>query len=331
MKMEESLDQSPSMLFTGDSANLSERVTSVGTSARLSPSLSTVSQWSVSSSEDGQAGRRLPGRSQSQQTAELIGKAKKEPRKQLILDAYMDKKLVPNQTPEANAARLRQKLEKLSAQPGLAPQDSKQVLQRGQHYIQHVQPLCRQKHMRTGSSAARIAYEAERQYNSHDGLCVVLKYMQDALGCHQGPQARQGAMQSAWNDVLAAMAFPQPADWQAEINSFIARGVKKANIQPAGFQCKKTACKLNLSQSTTAKDIAKAYFYNKITTHWNVGANCGHVQDKLQALLPLLTNTDVLAEVEGAAQACQHDMEALRRHKKANEAHRRQMRRQCSP
>ncbi len=328
--MVENFDQSPSVLFTGDSANLSEHVTSVETSARLSPSISIVSQWSVSSSDDGQPGRRLLGRSQSQQTAELISKAKKEPRKQLILDAYMDKKLAPNQTPEANAARLRQKLEKLSAHPGLAPQDSKQVLQRGQHYIQHMQPLCLQKLKRTGSSASRVAYEAERQYNSHDGLCIVLKYMQDALDCHQGPQARQGAMQSACNDVLAALAFPQPADWQAEINSFIARGVRKANTQPAGFQCKKTACKLNLSQSTTAKDIAKAYFYDKITTHWNVGANRGHIQDKLQALLPLLTNTDVSAEVEGAAQACRRDMGALRRQKKANEAHRRQMRRQCS-
>jgi len=328
--MEESCDQSPSLLFTGDSANLSEHVTPVDSSARLFASISTVSQWSVSSTEDGQPGRRLLGRSQSQQTAELISKAKKEPRKQLILDAYMDKKLAPNQTPEANAARLRQKLEKLSALPGLAPQDSKQVLQRGQQYIQHMQPLCHQKLKRTGSSAARVAYEAERQYNSHEGLCIVLKYMQDALHHYQGPQARQGAMQSACTDVLAALAFPQPADWQVEINSFVARGVKKANTQPAGFQCKKTACKLNLLQSLTAKDIAKTYFYDKIVTHWNVGANRGHIQDKLQALLPLLTNSDVSAEVEGAAQACQRDMEALRCQKKANEAHRRQMRRQCS-
>ena len=328
--MEESLDQSPVVLFTEDSANLSEYVRPLDSSARSFASISNVSQWSVSSTEDRQPGRRLLGRSQSQQTAELISKAKKEPRKQLILDAYMDKKLAPNRTPEANAARLRQKLEKLSAHPGLAPQDSKQVLQRGQHYIQHMQLLCRQKLNRTGSSAARVAYEAERQYISHDGLCIVLKYMQDALDCHQGPQARQGALQSAWNDVLAALAFPQPADWQAEITSFIASGVKKANTQPAGFQCKKTACKLNLSQSMTAKDIAKTYLYDKITTHWNIGANRGHIQDKLQALLPLLTNTDVSAEVEGAAQACQHDMEALRRQKRANEAHRRQMRRQCS-
>ena len=328
--MGESFDQSPSVLFTGDSANLSEHVTSVGTSARLLSSISTVSQWSVSSTEDGQPGRRLLGRSQSQQTAELISKAKRTPRKQLILDAYMDKKLAPNQPSEANAARLRQKLEKLSAHPGLAPQDSKQVLQRGQHYIQHMQPLCHQKLKRTGSSAARVAYEAERQYNSDDGLCIVLKYMQDALDCHQGPQARQGAMQSACNDVLAALAFPQPADWQAEINSFVARGVKKANTHPPGFQCKKTARELNLTQSMTAKDNANTYFYDKITTHWNVGANRGHIQDKLQALLPLLTNSDVSAEVEVAAQACQRDMETLRHQKKANEAHRRQMRRQCS-
>ncbi len=328
--MEESPDQSPVVLFTGDSANLSEHVTPLDSSVRMLASISSVSQWSVSSTEDGQPGRRLLGRSQSQQTAELISKAKKEPRKQLILDAYMDKKLAPDQTPEANAARLRQKLEKLSAHPGLAPQDSKQVLQRGQHYIQNMQPLCRQKLKRTVSSAARVAYEAERQYKSHDGLCIVLKYMQDELDCHQGPQAREGAMQNACNDVLAALAFPQPAAWQAEIDSFVARGVKKANTQPAGFQCKKTACKLNLSQSMTAKDIAKTYFYDKITTHWNIGANCGHIQDKLQALLRLLTNTDVLTEVESAAQACQRDMEALRRQKKAKEAHRRQMRRHCS-
>lgn len=313
------------MFFHGDSADLSEHVhrASAEASFLASPSLSQQS----SSSNEGQPGRRFLGKNQSQQTAELISKTKNWPRKQGIMDAYMDKKIAVTDTPDVNAARLTEKLEKLSLHPALAVEDSKYVLERGQQYVQHMRPLCHQKLKRSSSSAARVAYEAEHKYDPQDGLCIILHYMRDALHEQQGPCARQGAMRGACNDVLAALAFPQPAEWQAEINSFVARGVQASRVHPPGFQCKKTASKLNAAQSSQASNIAKKYFYDKIVTHWNVGANCGHLQDKLENLLPLLNNSATLTEVQIAAKACQHQMEALRCQKKASEAHRRQMRR----
>ncbi len=318
------------MLFPGDSADLSEHVAQAMSDSGLLASLSTLSQCSASSTDDGQPGKRFLGRSQSQQTAELLRRAKQGQRKQVILDAYMDKKILAHETPEANAARLRQKLNKLSVHSDLDPEDSDQVLQRGQLYLQNMRPLCHQKLKRSSSSAARVAFEAERQYNSHDGLCIVMDYMRGALHEHQGPQARRGAMQRACVDVIAALAFPQPADWQAELNAFIVRGVKVAKCHPPGFCCKKTACKLNLSEPPSASHIADKYFYDKIVTHWNVGANQGHIQDKLQALLPLLSNSDILSQVHAAAKACQRDMDDLCCKKKASEAQRRQMRRKLS-
>lgn len=320
------LDHSDAMLFPGDSAELSERVVQANLEAALLSSSSSLSQHSDVG--DGGTGQRSFGKSQSQQTAELISKAKRGSRKQVILDAYMDKKILTSETPEANAARLSQKLARLSAH--LAPEDSRHALQRGQYYVQHMSSLCHQKLKRTtfvsGSSAARVAHSVERQANAQKGLCIIMSHMQEALCERQGPNAKQGAMQTACTDVLEALAFPQPPEWQAELKLFIDKGTKAASMHPPGYRCKKTACKLNMSPSPTARDVAESYFYDKIVTHWNVGANQGHIEDKLQSLLPLVINHAIRQEVCAAAEACRHNMEHLRSKKKADESSRHQMR-----
>ena len=321
------------MLFPGDSADLTEQVARIGLpTASFSSSMSRASFDDSCSSFVAASGKSSKRCNSSQKTAELISKTKLAHRKQQILDTYLDSKVTPSQTPEANATRLRQKVEQLSAQ--LASEaDSQHVLQRGQHYLQHMPSICHQKLKRSsfvaGSTSARVAYEAERAYKADQGLVIVMNRMQAALHIHQGPQARRGAAQSACTDVIAELAFPQPPEWQAQLNSFIHESSSHACLRAPGYCCKRTARKLSSSHllPDAARSTADAYFFSKIVTHWNVGANQGHIKDKLQALLPLVSDTDVQMQIEAAADACVRNMDRIRSNKKAKECHRRQMRR----
>ena len=321
------------MLFPGDSADLTEQVARIGLQrASFSSSMSRDSSIDSCSSAMAASGKSSKRCNSSQKTAELISKTKQAQRKQQILDAYLDSKITPSQTPAANAARLRQKLEHLSAHLQ-SEADSQRVLQRGQYYLQHMPSICQQKLKRSsfvrGSAAARVAFEAERAYQAEQGLFVVMNRMQDALHIHQGPQARKGAAQSACTDVIAELAFPQPQEWQAQLNSFINESSRHASLHAPGFCCKKTARKLNSSHLSpdVAKSTADVYFLKKVVTHWNVGANQGHIKDKLQALLPLVNDSGVQKQVRAAADAYVRNMDQIRSNKKAKECCRRHMRR----
>ena len=318
---------SSSRLFPGDSADLAEQV------ARMQlDDLSRANSGGTSSIATDASSKRNKHCTASQDAAELISKAKHAKRKQMVLDTYLDTKIIPNQSPAANSARVKQKLEQLSARLTSAD-DSQHVLQRGQRVLQHMPSLCHQKLKRStympGSAAARIAHQAEQAYQSKDGLLIVMKHMREALHIKQGPRARRGAALSACTDVIAELAFPQPPDWQAQLNAFIDDNSKHATEHSPGLQCKKTACKLNLCHASSgqARAIADAYFYDKIVTHWNVGANQGHIRDKLLLLLPLISGIDVKAEVQAAADVYVRNMSDLRSNKKANESRRRRMRR----
>ena len=315
------------MIFSSDSANLAEQVTQARADSGLSASTASGSEWSGTEGEQpGKQGRAC------QQAAELIRKAKKLQRKQAILDAYLDQKIVVEDTAEVNAARLRQKLDKLCAQ--LPAEDIKVVNQRGDHYLQHIESLCHQKLKRSshslGSTAARVAFEAEQQSDPSEGLNIVLAHMQAAVHDHQGPQARRGAMQQAAADVTTVLVYPQHSSWQAECDSAIAKQVRKARLRAPGLQCKRAAAKLNAASSQSIEGIASSYFCDKIVTHWNIGANQGHMRDKLQAMLPLLREEEVRQQVTAAAQACQNNMEALRANKKAKEGRRSNMKQQVA-
>lgn len=323
---------SVSRLFPGDSADLTEHVARIQLEERSQSSLSCADSDGTSSNATEASSKRSKHCTASQDAAELISKAKHAKRKQVILDSYLDTKINPNQSPAANSARVKQKLEQLSARLNSA-QDNQHVLQRGQHILQYMPSFCHQKLKRStyvpGSAAARVAYQAEQAYQSQDGLLAVMDHMQEAWHIKQGPKARRGAALSACTDVIAELAFPQPPDWQAQLNAFIDNGSKHATEGRPGLQCKKTACKLNLCHALLgrARAIADAYFFNKIVTHWNVGANQGHIKDKLLLLLSLISGTDVKAQVQAAADACVRNMSDLRSSKKRTESHRRMMRR----
>ena len=322
---------SSSRLFPGDSADLTEHVARIQLEERFQSSLSRAnSNGTVTATEASSI--RSKHCTASQAAAELISKAKHAKRKQMVLDTYLDTKIIPNQSPAANYARVKQKLEQLSARLTSA-EDSQHVLQRGQRILQHMPSLCHQKLKRStyvpGSAAARVAYQAEQAYQSQDGLRIVMKHMQESLHIKQGPRACRGAALSACTDVIAELAFPQPPDWQAQLNAFIDNNSKHATEGSPGLRCKKTACKLNLCHASPgrARAIADAYFFDKIVTHWNVGANQGHIKDKLLLLLPLITVTDVKAQVQAAAETYVRNMSDLRSNKKVNESHRCMMRR----
>ena len=323
---------SSSRLFPGDSADLTEHVARIQLEERFHGSLSRANSNGTPSTETEVSSIRSKHCTASQDAAELISKAKHARRKQMVLDTYLDTKIIPSQSPAANSARVKQKLEQLSARLSSA-EDSQHVLQRGQRVLQHMPSLCHQKLKRStyvpGSAAARVAYQAEQAYQSQDGLLIVIKHMQEALHVKQGPRARRGAALSACTDVIAELAFPQPPDWQAQLNAFIDHNSKHATEGSPGLRCKKAACQLNLCHALPgrARAIADSYFFDKIVTHWNVGANQGHMKDKLLPLLPLISGTDVRAQVQAAADAYVRNMSDLRSNKKMHESHRRMMRR----
>ncbi len=86
---------------------------------------------------------------------------------------------------------------------------------------------------------------------------------------------------------------------------------QQAVISRAGSKCKNIAQQLNNAEEHTIGKLAGQYFFSKIVTTWNVGANQGHVQDKLQALLPLIAHTKTGHAVQNKARSCQNIMSDL--------------------
>ena len=235
--------------------------------------------------------------------------------KQLVLDKKIN--VGRYSTPQQNAVILQQKLEQLHLH--LCPQDAEQVMARGNFYIQHLVALYTQKALAQAwtkgskSKAAKVASKADRQSNLNDALYMVMRHMCQSLHHHQGPYARVGALHQRRTDIEAALAFPKPAQWKTELDLFMQREYEQAVNVPPGHSCKHTAQKLNIAELCVVSKIADRYFYIKIVTRWNVGANQGHIQDKLKALLPLLWNHGVVQQVQASAEVCQSNMKALRR------------------
>ncbi len=254
-----------------------------------------------------------------------ITKASNLQQKQRAIDAYMDKKVQAQATTDQNIASLQQKLQELSRH--LSIDDADQVMARSSYYLQHMAGLVNQKALMKESGdteAAEVAFQADREEDLQSAIELVTKYMRSSLHSTQGPNARVGAGRQCRSAVETALAFPKPQEWSYQLESFTQQQFNGAQLQPPGGSAKRAANHFNAVQLQNAAQlhqvnkIADQYFYDKITTSWNVGANQGHIEDKLQALLPLLHNAAVKQQVSAQAAICQQTM-AIQRQKKLEE------------
>ena len=254
-----------------------------------------------------------------------ITKAPTWQQKQKAIDAYMDKKLRTEYNTDQNVACLQQKLQELCRH--LSSSDADQVRARSSYYLQHVAALVNQKALmeETGDTqAAEVAFQADREEDLQNSIDLVLQYMRTALHSAQGPNARVGAIGQCRSAIETALAFPKPPEWSYQLNSFSQQEFCGAVAQAPGGSAKRAASQLNALQLQNAAQlhqvnkIADQYFYDKIMTSWNVGANQGHIQDKLQSLLPLLQHASMMQQVSFQAAACQQTM-AIQQSKKLEE------------
>jgi hypothetical protein len=254
-----------------------------------------------------------------------ITKASSWQQKQKAIDAYMDKKVQANATTDQNIASLQQKSQELSRH--LSSCDADQVMARSSYYLQHMAGLVNQKALMEESGntePAKVAFQADRQEDPQSAIELVIEYMRTLLHSTQGPNARVGAVRQCQSAVEPALAFPKPQEWSYQLDSFTQQQVNEAQLQAPGGSAKRAADHLNAVQLQNAAQlhqvnkIADQYFYDKITTSWNVGANQGHIEDKLQALLPLLHNAAFKQQVSAQAAICQQTM-ATQRQKKLEE------------
>ena len=245
--------------------------------------------------------------------------------KEKAIDAYMDKKIQAKATTDQNIASLQQKLQELSRH--LSSGDAYQVMARSSYYLQHMAGLVNQKALMEESGdteAAEVAFQADREKISQSAIELVIKYMCSSLRSTQGPNARVGAVRQYRCAVETALAFPKPQEWSYQLDSFTQQQFNGAQLQAPGGSAKRAADHFNAVQLQNAAQlhqvnkIADQYFYDKIMTSWNVGANQGHIEDKLQALLPLLHNAAVKQQVSAQAAICQQTM-AIQRQKKLEE------------
>ncbi|DBB16747.1 TPA: hypothetical protein ACH3X3_014989 [Trebouxia sp. C0006] len=236
----------------------------------------------------------------------------------------MDKKVQANATTDQNIASLQQKSQELSRH--LSSCDADQVMARSSYYLQHMAGLVNQKALMEESGntePAKVAFQADRQEDPQSAIELVIEYMRTSLHSTQGSNARVGAVRQCQSAVEPALAFPKPKEWSYQLDSFTQQQVNEAQLQAPG-SAKRAADHLNAVQLQNAAQlhqvnkIADQYFYDKITTSWNVGANQGHIEDKLQALLPLLHNAAFKQQVSAQAAICQQTT-ATQRQKKLEE------------
>jgi len=182
--------------------------------------------------------------------------------KEKAIDAYMDKKIQAKATTDQNIASLQQKLQELSRH--LSSGDAYQVMARSSYYLQHMAGLVNQKALMEESGdteAAEVAFQADRE-----------KISQSAI-------ARVGAVRQYRCAVETALAFPKPQEWSYQLDSFTQQQFNGAQLQAPGGSAKRAADHFNAVQLQNAAQlhqvnkIADQYFYDRIMTSWNVGAN----------------------------------------------------------
>ena len=239
------------------------------------------------------------------------------------MDTYLDKKIDTGNTPDQNAANMQKKAHELCQH--LDPQDADLLMTRSGYFSQHMLGLCKQKKLISfwssgDSSAAKVAFAADRQLNLDQALELVVNHVRSVERADQGPHARQAAMCKARNAVAEAVAFPKPPIWDSQLDTVIEQEVSRAITKAPGTRAKLTADQLNSASNYKTDTVASAYFYSKIETARTVQENKGHVEDKLQALLPLIHSLDTQTHLRFQAQACQQDMASLHRKKTAEEA-----------
>lgn len=200
--------------------------------------------------------------------------------KEKAIDAYMDKKIQAKATTDQNIASLQQKLQELSRH--LSSGDAYQVMARSSYYLQHMAGLVSQKALMEESGdieAAEVAFQADREKVSQSAIELVIKYMCSSLRSTQGPNARVGAVRQYRCAVETALAFPKPQEWSYQLDSFTQQQFNGAQLQAPGGSAKRAADHFNAVQLQNAAQlhqvnkIADQYFYDRIMTSWNVGAN----------------------------------------------------------
>lgn len=159
--------------------------------------------------------------------------------------------------------------------------------------------------------AAKIAFKVDRQVKLQHAVDIMTEYMSRRLDHCQGPCARFKALEEARLQVEAVLVFPKPSHFGAQLDLYMRSQQQQAAVTRGGRSCKRVAQQLNIAEQPCLVKLASQYFYSKIVTDWTVGANQGHIEDKLQSLLPLLADVTVAHVVQGAAASCQHQMNAL--------------------
>ncbi len=209
-----------------------------------------------------------------------ITKAPTLQQKQKAIDAYMDKKVHTKATTDQNIASLQQKLQELSRH--LSSGDADQVMARSSYYLQHMAGLVNQKALMEESGntePAKVAFQADREEDPQSAIELVIEYMRTSLHSTQGPNARLGAVRQCRSAVETALAFPKPQEWSYQLDTFTQQQFNEAQPQAPGGSAKRAATHLNAVQLQNAaqlhqvNNIADQYFYGKIATSWNVGAN----------------------------------------------------------
>ena len=174
------------------------------------------------------------------------------------------------------------------------------------------------------TEAAKVAFQADREEDPRSAIELVIEYMRSLIHSTQGPNACVGAVRQCRSAVETALAFLKPQEWSYQLDSFTQQQFNEAQLQAPGGSAMTAANHFNamqlqkVAQLHQVNNIADQYFYGKMTTSWNVGANQGHIEDKLQALLPLLHNAAFKQQVSAQAAICQQTT-ATQRQKKLEE------------
>lgn len=203
----------------------------------------------------------------SHQAASSIREAPSLAAKQAAVDTYLDKKIDKGDTPDQNAANVLKKAHELCQH--LDPQDADLLMTRSSYFSQHMSGLCKQKKLNSlwssgDSSAAKVAFAADRQLNLDQALELVVSHIRTIERADQGPHARQAAMCEARNAVAEAVAFPKPPIWYSQLDAVIQQEVSRAATKAPGTRATVTADRLNSTSNYKTEKIMSAYFYSKL-------------------------------------------------------------------
>lgn len=224
------------------------------------------------------------------------------------LNVYLDRRMNPYE----QSAYLQSKLQQLAL--ALSQADAALLTARGDHFIENIAGLCNQWSLKSTfrtSGSATAAFHADRAFNWCDGLAIIKEFLQKSTHKKQGPRARFEAMREARAQVHAAIAFPKPALWEADLDRFMQQEALQGSLADPGFFSEAVASALNSAPEHKVAGIANRYFYSKIVAPWSVAVNQGHIDDKLYALLPQLDSSRVQHAVQDRANSCKRNMTYL--------------------